>query len=164
MYRSGKFVENRLKIWKNALPTVEKNKCSNKPEVKIRENFLTEHKFTSVLKSVSPWGVTVVQTKRKILTFWPSRLPENGFPEGKLTFLEKQQNEINSSKKKCQKLSTSNIFFFAAPVQPFWVRIEKKQTIFTVSKIQTMRKLNNLTTTSLTGLFFTVVRFTLLEW
>ena len=37
-------------------------------------------------------------------------------------------------------------------------------TIFTVPKIQAMRKLNNPTTTSFTGLFLTVVRFNLLQW
>ena len=36
-------------------------------------------------------------------------------------------------------------------------------TIFTVPKIQAMRKLNNPTTTSFAGLFLTVVRFNLLQ-
>ena len=33
--------------------------------VEIRENFLTKHKFTNLLKTVSPGGKTVVQAKGK---------------------------------------------------------------------------------------------------
>ena len=33
--------------------------------VEIRENFLTKHKFTNLLKTVSPGGETVVQAKGK---------------------------------------------------------------------------------------------------
>ena len=40
----------------------------------------------------------------------------------------------------------------------------KNNTIFMVSKIQTMIKLNNPSTTTFARLFLTVVRFNLLEW
>ena len=42
-------------------------------------------------------------------------------------------------------------------VQPFWVQNEKNNTIFTVSKIEAMRKLNNPTATSFAELCLTIV-------
>ena len=45
--------------------------------VEKRENFLIGHKFNNLLKSVSLWDVTMVHSEGNILTFQPSRLPEN---------------------------------------------------------------------------------------
>ena len=42
-------------------------------------------------------------------------------------------------------------------------KLKNNNTIFTVSKIQTMKKLNNPMTTLFTELFLTIVRFNLLE-
>ena len=36
--------------------------------VKIKENVLTRHKFTNLLKSVSPWGVTMIDESFEFLT------------------------------------------------------------------------------------------------
>ena len=48
--------------------------------VKIREIFLSGHKFTHLLKSVSAWDVSMVLAEGKILTFKPGTSPVNGFP------------------------------------------------------------------------------------
>ena len=115
---------------------------------------------------MSPWGKAEFQTKGKMLTFHPSRLWENGFAEGKLTLLEKHQNETNSSLKKYQKLLTLKIFFFMCAVCTVILSaIEKSNnTIFTVSKIQTITKLINLTTILFAELLLLVVWSKLLEW
>ena len=115
---------------------------------------------------MSPWGKAEFQTKGKMLTFQPFRLWENGFAEGKLTLLEKHQNETNSSLKKYQKLLTLKIFFFVCAVCTIILSaIEKSNnTIFTVSKIQTITKLINLTTILFAELSLLVVWSKLLEW
>ena len=50
---------------------------------------------------------------------------------------------------------------YTAILSSIW---KNNNTIFTISKIQTMRKLNNLTTTLFVWFFLTIVRFSLLEW
>ena len=86
--------------------------------------------------------------------------------KGKLTLLEKTSKWNWLFFKKYQKLFASQISSSCVQhVQPFWVQNWKKNnTIFTVSEIQTMRKLNNPTTTTITGFFLVVFRFNLLEW
>ena len=37
--------------------------------VEIKENFLTGRKFSNLLSSIFPWGVTMVHAKGEILTF-----------------------------------------------------------------------------------------------
>ena len=63
-----------------------------------------------------------------------------------------------------QKSFTSQIFFFVCAAFTAILSWNSKNynTIFTVSKIQTIRKLNP-TTTSFAGLFLTVVRLTCLN-
>ena len=56
--------------------------------------------------------------------------------------------------KKYQKLFTSQNFFFMCAVCTMILILNlKNNNIFTVSKIQTMRKLNNPTTTPIAGFF-----------
>ena len=83
--------------------------------------------------------------------------------KGKLTLLErKNQNEIRSS----WRLFSAQIFFFihAACTAMLSLNGKNNNTIFTVSKNQAMRKLNNQTTTSFVGLFLTIGRFNWFEW
>ena len=117
--------------------------------VKIREHkFLTGHKFTNLIKSVSLF-MTIIHSKGNF----------------SLVSLLKHQNE-KLFLKKFQNLFNSHIFSSCMQlVQPFWVWIEKIiiPTIFAASKIQTIRKLNNPTTTLITGLFLAIVRFNWLK-
>ena len=122
--------------------------------VEVRGNFLTGHKFTNLLKSVSP-----------------CRLLDRGkvaFPhsKGKLTLLEKNIKFKLTLIKKGQKMYTSHIFFFVRGACTAILSLSWKNnnTIFTVSGIQTIRKLNNPTTILFAGLILIVVRFNLLRW
>ena len=106
----------------------------------------------------------------KILIFWPLRLLENGFPTLKREANSSWQNiEVKFTLHKKvwkEKLFPSQIFFSCVQyVQAFWVQNWKNNsTIFMVSEIQAVRKLNNPTTTSFAGFFLTIVRSNLLEW
>ena len=109
-------------------------------EIKIRENFLTGHKFTNLLKSVPPWGIF-------FFYFLASYFTGNGFAtiEREGNSWKKYQNEIKSSLKKCQMLCQCFPTCMRG-VQPSWHRIEK--ITFTTPEIQIIKKLNNPTTTS----------------
>ena len=65
-----------------------------------------------------------------------------------------------------QKLFTSQIFFFMSAAYTTIVSSNWKNnnTILMLSKIQTMRKLNNPTKASFAGHFLTAVGFNLLQW
>ena len=85
--------------------------------------------------------------------------------EGNLSWKKKHQNETNWSLKKYKKLFISKILSLVRAVCTSILSTNwKNNTTFTVSTIQTMKKLNNPTTTSFAGLFLIVVRFNLLEW
>ena len=117
------------------------------PGVEIRENVLTGHKFTNLLKSGPLWDVTMISfcaLKKEANSSWK-------YIKRKLTL------------KKYQKLFTLQNFFFVlvactAILSSNW---KSNNTTFSVFKIQPMRKR---TTSSFSGLFLTVVRFNLLEW
>ena len=112
----------------------------------------------------------MIHVKWKILTFsllnhWKMAFP---YLNEKLALLEKTSKWNQLFLKKYQKLFISLIFFFvsapcAAILSSNWKK-KNNNTISTISKIQTMKILNNPTTTSLAVLFLTVVRFNLLEW
>ena len=112
----------------------------------------------------------MIHVKWKILTFsllnhWKMAFP---YLNEKLALLEKT-SKWNQLFLKSIKSCSFHWFFslWVHHVQLFWVQTEKKKnnnTISTISKIQTMKILNNPTTTSLAVLFLTVVRFNLLEW
>ena len=89
---------------------------------------MTGHKFTNLLKSVSPWGVF-------FFYFLASYFTGNGFPtiEREGNSWKKYQNEIKSSLKKCQMLCQC-----FPTCKPFWNRIEK--ITFTISEIQIIKK------------------------
>ena len=82
--------------------------------------------------------------------------------KGKLTLFEKNIKMKLTLLKSC---SLYRFFFFlrAACTAILSLNLKNNNTMFTISKTQAMRKLNNPTTTSFAGLFFTVVRFNLLE-
>ena len=116
--------------------------------VKIREHkFLTGHKFTNLIKSVSLF-MTIIHSKGNF----------------SLVSLLKHQNE-KLFLKKFQNLFNSHIFFFmhAACTAILSLNWKNNNTIFAASKIQTIRKLNNPTTTLITGLFLAIVRFNWLK-
>ena len=116
-------------------------------EVEIRENFLIRQNFTNLLKSVPwPWFAP----RGKLLTFYPPRLLENVFPLFKREANSSWKNnkmKLTFRKNFIKSCSIHRLFFFlrVQSVHSFWVWIEKKTT-FTISKIQTMKKLDNLTT------------------
>ena len=101
--------------------------------------------------------MTMVQAEWKILTFSALKREINFCIENiklKLTFFKKHQI-----------LFTSQIFLLCecSTYSHFQFKFKKNNTILKVSKIQSMRKLNDPTTTLLAGLFLTVVRFNLIE-
>ena len=100
--------------------------------------------------------VTMVHAMGEIWTFYSSRSPENDL-KVRLTLLSKTS--------KWKKLFTSQIFFFVSAASTSILSSTwKNNIILIVSKIQTMRKLNNPTKASFTGLFLTIVWFKLLKW
>ena len=48
---------------------VRKKSWSKVAGVKLKENFLTGHKFSNFLNSVFLWGVTMFHAKEEVLTF-----------------------------------------------------------------------------------------------
>ena len=135
--------------------------------VKIREHkVFTGHKFTNLLKSVSLF-MTIIHSKGN---FWLVSLLERWemaflHLQQKQTLLEKTSKWNKLFLKKCQKLFNSHIFFFmhAACTAILSLNWKNNNTIFAASKIQTIRKLNNPTTTLITGLFLAIVRFNWLK-
>ena len=135
--------------------------------VKIREHkFLTGHKFTNLLKSVSLF-MTIIHSKRK---FWLVSLLERWemaslHLQQKQTLLEKTSKWNKLFLKKYQKLFNSHIFFFmhVACTAILSLNWKNNNTIFAASKIQTIRKLNDPTTTLIRGVFLVIVRFNWLK-
>ena len=117
--------------------------------VEIRLNFLTGHKISisvSVSLSVSLWGVR----KTEITELLDHH--ENTFPhlKGRLTLLE-NSSKWNPLILKGIKSCSLHVFFLYSH---FEFELKNNDTIFTESEIQTMRKLNNPTTATFTGLSY----------
>ena len=132
------------------------------PGVEIREHFLTRHTFGNLLKSVSLWGVRKTDHRA-------SRSPENGFPalkRGANSSWKHIKMKLTLLRKVLKVVPFTHFFFLcmSSVYSHFEFELTNNGTIFTVSEIQTMRKLYNLTTTSFTGLSLIIIRFNLLEW